>query len=219
MGQQPRSSIPVIVYCLKKQGATTTGTYTYGNALIRKDGDTPLYDGLGTARAETSSAQAVTFSLIPDAFGNTVTSTGSTSSTYGFAATSGYRTDGDAGLMKVGCRYYDPQVGSFTTRDTFLDQKPYLYCEHDPVNGVDPSGHDDESDGNWELVQGGFVGGATYIGGTLGGPLGGVVGGIIGQLIYRKFRWNSEHPHRRPHYWRQDRTLMWGPEPVTFMPA
>ena len=46
--------------------------------------------------------------------------------------------------MKVGCRYYDPQVGSFTTRDTYLDQKPYLYCEHDPVNGVDPTGHDED---------------------------------------------------------------------------
>jgi RHS repeat-associated protein len=45
-------------------------------------------------------------------------------------------------LTKVGCRYYDPQVGSFTTRDTCLDQKPYLYCEHDPVNYLDPSGHD-----------------------------------------------------------------------------
>jgi RHS repeat-associated protein len=58
-----------------------------------------------------------------------------------YAATSGYRNDGDAGLMHVGARYYDAQVGRFTSRDTFLDQKPYLYCEHDPVNAVDPSGH------------------------------------------------------------------------------
>jgi len=36
--------------------------------------------------------------------------------------------------------------GAFTTRDTYLDQKPYLYCEHDPVNAVDPSGHDIISD-------------------------------------------------------------------------
>jgi len=25
---------------------------------------------------------------------------------------------------------------------TYLDQPPYLYCNHDPVNAVDPSGHD-----------------------------------------------------------------------------
>jgi RHS repeat-associated protein len=126
---------------LEKQGGTTTATYTFGNALVRKDGETPLYDGLGTTRTETSSTQAVTFTLTPDAFGNSVASTGSTGSSYGFAGTSGYRTDGDAGLMKVGARYYDPQVGSFTTRDTDLDEQPYLYCEHDPVNATDPSGH------------------------------------------------------------------------------
>jgi RHS repeat-associated protein len=59
-----------------------------------------------------------------------------------FAATSGYRSDGDAGLMHVGARYYDAQVGRFITRDTYRSQKPYLYCEHDPVNAVDPTGHD-----------------------------------------------------------------------------
>jgi len=58
-----------------------------------------------------------------------------------YAATSGYRNDGDAGLVHVGARYYDAQVGRFITRDTLLDQKPYLYCEHDPVNGLDPHGH------------------------------------------------------------------------------
>ncbi len=52
--------------------------------------------------------------------------------------------------MKVGARYYDPQTGSFITRDTYLDQKPYLYCEHDPVNGVDPTGHDGETL-EWEI--------------------------------------------------------------------
>ena len=43
--------------------------------------------------------------------------------------------------MHVGARYYDAQVGRFITRDTVLTQKPYLYCEHDPVNAVDPTGH------------------------------------------------------------------------------
>jgi RHS repeat-associated protein len=192
---------------LEKQGSTTTSTYTYGNALIRKDGETPLYDGLGTARAETNSSQAVTFTQIPDAFGNTVATTGSTASSYQFAATSGYRTDGDAGLMKVGARYYDPQVGSFTTRDTYLDQKPYLYCEHDPVNGVDPSGHDI----NWgDLISelfgggaggaiGGMLGGGTAGGevGTVAGPvgtavgagIGAVIGGLGGLGVYRGVGW------------------------------
>ena len=44
--------------------------------------------------------------------------------------------------MLVGARYYDAQVGRFISRDTYLDQNPYLYCDHDPVNAVDPSGHE-----------------------------------------------------------------------------
>ena len=52
---------------LEKQGSTTTATYTYGNALIRKDGETPLFDGLGSERTVTNSSQAVTVSL-PNCF-------------------------------------------------------------------------------------------------------------------------------------------------------
>ena len=50
--------------------------------------------------------------------------------------------------MHIGARYYDPDVGRFTTADTWLGEpmRPgslnrYLYCEGDPVNCVDPSGH------------------------------------------------------------------------------
>ncbi|MCC6729420.1 MAG: hypothetical protein IT208_08775 [Chthonomonadales bacterium] len=52
----------------------------------------------------------------------------------------GYRADGDAGLMLVGARYHDAQAGRFVTRDTLLGEHPYLYCEHEPVGSVDPSG-------------------------------------------------------------------------------
>jgi RHS repeat-associated protein len=126
---------------LEKQGATTTATYTSGNDLIRKDGETFLYDGLGSSRQSTNSSQTVTSSRTYEGFGQTVASSGTSSSPYQFAGTWGYRNDGDAGLMHVGARYYDAQVGRFVTRDTELDQHPYLYCEHDPVNFVDPDGH------------------------------------------------------------------------------
>ena len=89
----------------------------------------------------TNSGQAVTASLTLSAFGQTVTSSGSSTSAYQFGATSGYRSDGDAGLTLVGCRFYDAQVGQFITRDTYLDQAPYAYCDGDPVNRLDPSGH------------------------------------------------------------------------------
>ena len=68
-------------------------------------------------------------------------SSGSSTSAYQFGATSGYRSEGDAGLTLVGCRFYDAQVGRFITRDTHLDQAPYAYCDGDPVNATDPSGN------------------------------------------------------------------------------
>ncbi len=41
----------------------------------------------------------------------------------------------------MGARYYDPTLACFLTRDTVLGQKPYTYCDGDPVNHNDASGH------------------------------------------------------------------------------
>ena len=124
----------------EEQSGNVTASYTYGNGLLAKGGDTYLSDGQGSTRQVTSSSGAVTSSSTLDGFGNTVAATG-TQPTYGYNGQAGYRSDGDAGLQQVGARYYDAQVGMFTTRDTELDQKPYQYCEHDPVNDTDPDGH------------------------------------------------------------------------------
>jgi hypothetical protein len=64
--------------------------------------------------------------------------------------------------MLVGARYYDAQVGRFISRDTYLDQHPYLYCDHDPVNAVDPSGHFIQG---WDRLVGGI--GTIGVGGGL----------------------------------------------------
>jgi RHS repeat-associated protein len=125
---------------LEAQGAQTTAVYTYGNALVRKDEEYPLFDGLGSERTVTNASQTVTGTINYDAFGQTVGTTGSSTNPYMFAATWGYRNDGDAGLMHVGARYYDAEGGRFITRDTVLSEHPYLYCEHEPVSRVDPSG-------------------------------------------------------------------------------
>src|SRR5579872_5239533 len=119
--------------------------YARGNALIRKDGEYPLFDGLGSERTVTNSSQTVTGTITFEGFGQAVATTGSSTDPYMFAATSGCRNDGDAGLSLVGARYYDAQVGRFITRDTDLNQHPYAYCNHDPINYVDPTGHDGET--------------------------------------------------------------------------
>jgi RHS repeat-associated protein len=126
---------------LERQGSTTTATYTYGNALVRKDGETPLFDGLGSERTVTNTSGAVQGTLTMTAFGQAVASTGSSTDPYEFAATSGYRNDGDAGLMLVGARYYDAQTGMFISRDTDLGEDPYIYCDGEPVNAIDSDGH------------------------------------------------------------------------------
>ncbi len=126
---------------LEKQGETFTGVYTYGNSLLCRNSENPFYDGHGSERTVTASSQSVIGAINFEAFGQTAGSTGSSSSPYVYAGAWGYRTDGDAGLMHVGARYYDAQVGRFITRDTVLSEHPYLYCEHDAVNAVDPSGH------------------------------------------------------------------------------
>jgi RHS repeat-associated protein len=134
------------------------------------------------------------------AFGQPVASTGSSTDPYEFGATSGYRSDGDGaselpsggsdgdGLVKVGCRYYDPATGSFVSRDTELDQAPYVYCDGDPVNAVDPSGYFDTNSFENGLIVGVLVGVAlvaapevgiiVIIGAGLGA--GGVAGAITG---------------------------------------
>ena len=97
--------------------------------------------------------------------------------------------------MQVGARYYDAQVGRFITRDTYLSQKPYQYCEHDPVNAVDPSGHENErivTAGNDVMAVGGGIAGIGAIiaivpgGQVAGGVIVAVGGGIvlIGVIIY-----------------------------------
>jgi RHS repeat-associated protein len=90
---------------------------------------------------------ALTSTLTTEALGNPVAQWGSTANPYRFAGAWGYRDDGDAGLLYVGARYYEPAVGRWTSADKWLGDiyRPlslnrYLYCEDEPVNYVDPSG-------------------------------------------------------------------------------
>src|SRR5205085_10115974 len=75
----------------EKTGGSFTAAYAYGNELIRKDGEYPLFDGLGSERTVTNSSQTVTGTLTQDGFGLTVATTGSSTNPYKFAANSGYR--------------------------------------------------------------------------------------------------------------------------------
>jgi RHS repeat-associated protein len=176
---------------LEKQGGSYTQAYSVGNGMLRRGSEYPLFDGHGSERTVTNSSQTVTGSVNFEAFGQVAGSTGSSTNPYMYAGDWGYRNDGDAGLMHVGARYYDAQVGRFITRDTVLSEHPYLYCEHEPVGFVDPSGHE----GVWDWIKGkgriaadgfgGIVGGRPPISDIRfrGGKVGAGPGAIIGALI------------------------------------
>ena len=118
---------------LRQQAKQSPAEYT---ALLQKTSQI-VHDG---DKIATDAGQSVTSTLTTEAFGVVVSQSGASANPYRFAGAWGYRDDGDAGLLHVGARYYDPQVGRFISRDPVLSEHPYLYCEHESVNKVDPSG-------------------------------------------------------------------------------
>jgi RHS repeat-associated protein len=103
------------------------------------------YDGLGTVRYLTDGdSGAVTDTYTYDAFGNLLSTTGYTPNAYRYT---GEQWDADLGMYYLRARYYHPDTGRFWTTDTFpgspenpLSLHKYLYCQVNPVNGIDPSG-------------------------------------------------------------------------------
>ncbi len=166
-------------------------SHWFGIGLVSSNADWPLFDAQGNTRKVTANNQSVSGTFVYDAFGNTTYSSGSASLMNRYCGNWGYRDDGDAGLLHVGARYYDPTTGRFTTRDALLTEHPYVYCDGDPVNKVDPSGHREakpfptgEAIGG---LGGGFVGmygGAFVISGGAGAVVGGgLLGSAAGVII------------------------------------
>ncbi len=114
--------------------------------------------------------------------------------------------DDESGLMFYGARYYNPKLGRFITADTIV-QAPdnpqtlnrYTYCNNNPVNNIDPSGHSWFKK-FWRSFAGAAIGAfiifagpaawgltlmqAGILGGAIGGAVsGGLDGGFRGALI------------------------------------
>jgi RHS repeat-associated protein len=129
-----------------------------------------VYDGHGSTRALTDPNGAVTDTYDYDAFGNLLHSTATgippggttvapTPNEFLFA---GEQFDSDLNLYYNRARYLNVSTGRFWSMDTQEgeDESPlslhkYLYCDSDPVNGRDPSGHDELAEvGVAEAIQG-----------------------------------------------------------------
>ncbi len=144
---------------IAQQGEALSGLscrYTYGLDLIsqtRLEGGTPEtryygYDGHGSVRTLIdASSGTITDSYDYDGYGMLLSSSsGSTPNNYRY---SGEQWDQDLGAYYLRARYYSPQTGRFWTMDTFegnsedpLRLHKYLYAANNPVNNIDPSGHD-----------------------------------------------------------------------------
>jgi RHS repeat-associated protein len=108
------------------------------------------YDGHGSVRYLMDATGAVTDTYDYDAFGNLISSTGTTPNNYLFA---GEQFDPALGIYYNRARYYDERQGRFWIADAFegdpgspTSLHKYLYVSADPGNRVDPSGNEETTE-------------------------------------------------------------------------
>ena len=129
-------------------GGAVTRQYTYGLDRISENqfvggAWTPSFygvDGGGSVRQLTNSSGTVTDTYEYDAFGNRVSSTGTTPNNYLYR---GEQYDPDLSLYYLRARYYNQVTGRFLNVDPLAGQgqRRYEYAGANPVDGSDPSGN------------------------------------------------------------------------------
>ena len=133
-------------------GSAVQRTYTYGlerisqNQLVNSSWTPSFYgyDGGDNVRTLTDATGTVTDTSDYDAWGNAVSTTGSTPNAYLYR---GEQYDADLGLYYLRARYFNPVTGRFLSTDP-ADGIPtdpatlhkYLYASDDPINRIDPTG-------------------------------------------------------------------------------
>jgi len=123
--------------------------YTRGDELISQERDGKksyyVYDGHGSVRSLADESGNVTDKYVYDAFGNLISSVGSTKNDFLFC---GEQFDPVTGLYYLRARYMNPSVGRFITMDSYegsisdpISLHKYLYANANPVMYSDPSGY------------------------------------------------------------------------------
>ena len=146
-------------------GGTVQRVWTFGRGPISQrsrvsNSWVPRYfgqDAHGGVRLLTDAAGAVTDTFHYDAFGNLLSSTGTSARSLLYA---GEYFDADLGAYYLRERYYDASRGRFFTPDPFpgfrfdpQTQHRYLYVGGDPVNHTDPSGLTETFEYRWLQAQ------------------------------------------------------------------
>ncbi len=126
-----------------------TNTYLYGNGRIGElqpgGFEYHLSDALGSVRQLTDTGGNVTLARSYEPFGNDLTSAGTGNTVMGFT---GEVYDNQTRLLYLRARYLSA-MGRFISKDTYQDySRPQMlngwgYVEGNPINRLDPSGHDD----------------------------------------------------------------------------
>ena len=124
-------------------------SYVYGHDLISqvRSGVSSFYlvDGLGSTRLLTDAQGQVLNAYGYEAFGETVSQSGTATNAYQYA---GEQFDGAMGDYYLRQRFYDTSTGRFGRMDTYsgnvmspLSLNKYIYAGENPVNYTDPSGY------------------------------------------------------------------------------
>jgi RHS repeat-associated protein len=131
-------------------GGAVARSYTYGLDLISQRQASGVsfygYDGHSSVRFLTDATGNVTDRYDYDAFGILLGSTETTANVYLY---SGEQYDSDLGLQYLRARYMRAETGRFWGMDSYEGsaREPrslhkYLYVNANPINAVDPKGHD-----------------------------------------------------------------------------
>ncbi|TAH51166.1 MAG: RHS repeat-associated core domain-containing protein [Chloroflexota bacterium] len=134
-------------YTVWTGGSSTSKYYYFGGQRVAVKQDINVSyihgDHLGST-SKTTGASASTQTYYP--YGAIKTSSGTPPTDYGYT---GQKRDASANLMFYGARYYDPALGRFIQPDSIVPSSDpqnlnrYSYVHNNPLNFVDPSGHDE----------------------------------------------------------------------------
>ncbi len=165
------------------------GTADYTPSVSRRESSTTKFSHAGLKNTSTQSAanETVAATKAYDAFGNTVSSSGSWVGPFSYAGNFGYQQDAN-GLQLLGHRYYDSGIGRFITSDPIGDgQNWYMYVGANPVARADPTGHV-----VWFVYAAWILAGTIIAGGVAEAPTGNETAADIQRHRYEAAAFNLE---------------------------
>ncbi|HMS57091.1 MAG TPA: RHS repeat-associated core domain-containing protein [Fimbriimonadaceae bacterium] len=135
-------------YTLVSSTFTIKCLNTYGIGLISSNRESTKryfhFDGLGSTVALTDASENITDTYVYSAFGNLLSSTGSSVNPYRYVGQWGYYDDGAMGcpfdMLLLGVRYYVPEYGRFLTWDPVRQVNLYWYVRNSSTRWTDRTG-------------------------------------------------------------------------------